>query len=70
MINIKDILTLISTGEGRLICEDSICRELTKNSANTGCFRVYEIMLFLISQPIKHLNSLNRSYIFTESIAF
>ena len=27
-------------------------------------------MFLLISQPMKHLNSLDRSYIFTESIAF
>ena len=36
----------------------------------TGCFRVNEIIFLLISQPIKHLKSLDRSYIFTESIAF
>ena len=37
---------------------------------STGCFRVNEIMCLLISQSIKHLNRLDRSYIFTESIAF
>ena len=37
----------------------------------TGCFRVNEVLMFLlISRPIKHLNSLIRSSIFTESIAF
>ena len=36
----------------------------------TGCFRVNEIMFLLISQPIKHLNRLDRFYIFPESIAF
>ena len=36
----------------------------------TGCFRVNEIMFLLISQPLKHLNRLDRSYIFTEFIAF
>ena len=35
-----------------------------------GCFRVNDIMFLLISEPIKHLNRLDRSYIFTESIAF
>ena len=43
--------------------------ELIENDC-TGCFLVNEIMFSLISQPIKHLNSLARSYIFTESIAF
>ena len=38
--------------------------------ASTGCFRVNDMMFLLISQPIKHLNSLNGSNIFTESIAF
>ena len=36
----------------------------------TGCFRVNDIMFLLISQAIKHLNKLDRSYISTESIAF
>ena len=37
---------------------------------NTGCFRGNEIMFLLISQPIKHFNSFDMYYIFTESIAF
>ena len=37
---------------------------------NTGCFKVNDIMFLLISQPIKHLNRLYRSHIFTEAIAF
>ena len=40
----------------------------TQNS--TGCFTGNEIIYFLISQPIKHLNSSERSCIFHESIAF
>ena len=45
-------------------------RKISAKQANTGCFKVKEIMFLLISQPIKHLNRLDRSHIFTESIAF
>ena len=36
----------------------------------TGSFRCGEIMFLLISQPIKHFNIFDTSYIATESIAF
>ena len=43
---------------------------LVSYPTHTWVFRGNEIMLLLISQPIKHLNSLDMSYIFPESIAF